>query len=123
MTMLDFNFQKDSRGSAALGVSMQSREITKQIRMANKVAIALGLRLGRTEVLRILKLSLWAQSQGHHTANTLKECGGEEDSCLRSSWRGMGLTIANQTFIRCASKTTTGERPKRDAAHMGFSLA
>ena len=50
---------------------MQSREITKQIRMANRVAIALGLRLERTEVLRILKLSLWAQSQGHHTANTL----------------------------------------------------
>ena len=45
-------------------------------RLAGKAVIS-GLRLGRSEVLRSLRLYLWAQSQGHHTIDRLEERGAE----------------------------------------------
>ena len=44
-------------------------------RLAGKATITSGLRLGRSEVLRILRHYLQAQSQGHHMINCLdKRC-------------------------------------------------
>ena len=45
-------------------------------RLAGKATIASGMRLGRSEVLRILRQYLRTQSQGHHTIDRLKELGG-----------------------------------------------
>ena len=50
--------------------------------LAGKATITSGLRLGRSEVLSILRHNLLAQSQGHHTVDRLEERAVERGSRL-----------------------------------------
>ena len=70
-----------------------------------KNTITGGLRLGRSEVLRILRHFIRAQSQGYHTIDHLEERGVERGSAQRSYLRGLERAIVNQTNI--------GETPER----------
>ena len=54
-------------------------------RLAGKVNIATGLRLGRSEVLRSSRHYLRAQSQGRHTIDRMEERGVERGGARRSS--------------------------------------
>ena len=49
-------------------------------RLAGKATLTSGLLLGRSEVLRSLRHYLRAQSQGHHTVDSLEERGEERGS-------------------------------------------
>ena len=76
--------------------------------MADKATITSGLLLGRSELLRSLRDSLWAQSQGHHTVDRLEERGVERGSARRSSLKRRERAIANQTNIGTVSEVTLG---------------
>ena len=54
-------------------------------RPAGKATVTGGLRLGRSEVLRSLRLPAGAQSQGHHTIDRLEERSIERGNAQRSS--------------------------------------
>ena len=75
-------------------------------RLACKATLTSGLRLGRSEVLRSLRLYLRAQSQRHHTNDPLEERGVERGSARRSSLKGRETAIVNQTIIGTVSKAT-----------------
>ena len=49
-------------------------------RLAGKATLTRGLLQGRSEMLRILRHYLWAQSQGHHTVDRVEEKGVERES-------------------------------------------
>ena len=49
-------------------------------RLAGKATLTRGLLQGRSEMLRILRHYLWAQSQGHHTIGSLEERGEKRGS-------------------------------------------
>ena len=68
-----------------------------------------GLLLGRSEVLRILRHYVWAQSQGHHTIDRLEERGVERGGARRTSLKGREKAIINQTNIGTVSKATLGK--------------
>ena len=61
-------------------------------KLAGKVTIRNGLRLGRSEVLKSMRHYLRAQSQGHHTIDRLEERG----SARRSSFKGRERVIVSQ---------------------------
>ena len=91
-------------------------------RLAGKATIASGLRLGRSEVLRILRHYLQAQSQGHHNVDGLEEGGVERGIARRSSLKGRKWAIISRTNIATLSKATVGKLlTDGDGAHMGFS--
>ena len=73
-------------------------------RLAGKTTTTVGLRLGRSEVLRSLRHYLWAQSQGHHTIDRLEERGIERRSVQLSALRGRERAIV---------KGNIGETPER----------
>ena len=78
-------------------------------RLASKATLTSGLLLERFEVLRSLRHYLRAQSQGHHTIDRLEERGVERGSARRSSLKGRGRAIVNQTNIGTVSKATLGK--------------
>ena len=63
-------------------------------RLAGKATITSGLRLKRSEVLRILRHYLRAQSQEHHTTNHLEERGVERESAQQPSLKGWEAIIS-----------------------------
>ena len=77
-------------------------------RRASKATLTSGLFLGRSEVLKSLRLYLWAQSQGHHTIDRLEERGVERGSARRSSLKGR----ERPSSIRPVSKAPLGKRPR-----------
>ena len=77
-----------------------------------KAATTGGLRLGRSEVLKSFRHYLRAQSQGHHTIDRLEETGIERGSAQRSSLRGRGRAIVNETNIGTVSKATLEKLPR-----------
>ena len=81
------------------------------------------MRLGRFEVLRILRHYLRAQSQGHRTIDRLEERGVERGNARRSSLKGRERAIVNQTNIGTVSKATLGKllRDELDHINMGVS--
>ena len=78
-------------------------------RLACKATLTSGLRLGRSEVLRSLRLYLRAQSQRHHTNDPLEERGVERGSARRSSLKGRERAVVSQTNIGTVSKATLGK--------------
>ena len=95
------------------------REVEGVLR--GKATLTSGLLLGRSEVLRSLRLYLRAQSQAHHTTDRLEERGVERGSARRSSLKGRERAIVNQTNIGTVSKATLGKLLRPGRAHMGFS--
>ena len=75
-------------------------------RLAGKAS---GLLLGRPEVLRNLRHSLGAESQGHHPIDRLEERGVERGSARRSSLQGRERAIVSQTNTGNVSKATMGK--------------
>ena len=74
--------------------------------LACKATLTRGLLLGGSEVLRSLRLYLWAQSQGLHSIDLLEERGVERGSARRSSVKGRERAIVSQTVIGTVSKAT-----------------
>ena len=75
-------------------------------RLAGKATLTRGLLQGRSEMLRILRHYLWAQSQGHHTVDRIEEKGVERESARRFSLKGRERAIVNQTNIGTVLKAT-----------------
>ena len=91
-------------------------------RLAGKTTPKSGLLLGRSVVLRSLRHYLRAQSQGHHTINSLEKRGVERGSARRSSLKGRDRAIVNQTNVGTVSKATLGKRLRDGVGcNMGFS--
>ena len=95
----------------------------EQISLAGKAALASGLLLGRSEVLKSLRHLLRARSQGHHTIDRLEETGVERGSAGRCSLKGRERAIVNQTNIGTVPKATLGKllRDGVECIFMGFS--
>ena len=89
-------------------------------RLAGKATLTSGLLLGRPEVLRNLRHSLGAKSQGHHTIDRLEERGVERGSARRSSLKGRETTIVSQTNTGTVSKATLGKLLRLGGAHVRF---
>ena len=64
-------------------------------RLAGTATITKGLLLGSSEVLRILRHYLRAQSQGHHIIDRPEEKGVERGSARRSSLKAQERAIVN----------------------------
>ena len=90
-------------------------------RLAGKATLTSGLLVGRSEVLRSLRRSLRAQSQGHHTIDRLEERGVERGSARRYSLKGRERAIVSQTNIGTVSKATLGKLLKCRLSQMDFS--
>ena len=75
-------------------------------RLAGKATLTRGLLQGRSEVLRILRHYLRAQSQGHHTVDRLEERGVKRGSARRSSLKGRERAIVSQTNTGTVLKAT-----------------
>ena len=93
-------------------------------RLAGKATLTSGFLLGRSAVLRSLRHYQRAQSQGHHTVDSLEERGAERESATRSSLKGRERAIVSQTNTVTVPKATL-ENLLRDegGAHMGFPKA
>ena len=95
----------------------ESKEMTQQIDWQGIATITGGLRLGRSEVLRIWRHYLLAQSQGHHTIDRLGvERGVEREEALNDlpcEDDEKRATVKNQTNIGTVSKGNIWETPER----------
>ena len=90
-------------------------------RLAGKATLTSVLLVGRSEVLRNLRRSLRAQSQGHHTIDRLEEIGVERGSARRYSLKGRERAIVSQTNIGTVSMATLGKLLKCGLSQMDFS--
>ena len=79
-------------------------------RLMDKATLTSGLLLGRSEVFQSLGYYLRAQSERHHTIESLEERGVERGSAQRSSLKGQ-RAIVNQTSNRTVSEAAFGKLP------------
>ena len=93
----------------------RNEENDRADRQAGKAAVASGLGLRRSEVLRSLRHYLRAQGQRHHIIDRMNERGVERGSVRRAFTKERERDIVSETNIA----TVTSQR--RGGAHMGFS--
>ena len=80
-------------------------------RLAVKATTSRGLHLGTPQVLRSLRCSLWAQSQGHLPIDRLQERGLKRGSVRRSSLKVREGALVDQTNTETEQKATLGHLP------------
>ena len=73
--------------------------------------------LGRSEVLRSLRRSVRAQSQGHHIFDRQEERGVERGSARRSSLKGRERSIVSQSSTGLFQKQHWGTSERRSRAY------